>query len=90
MNITPKNILPVTKVKRDLMKLLRLLQADGEPVVITKDGKAAAVLVSSDEYESLLETRSILGNPSIMKSLRRSEASFQKGKSYSHKEVFDE
>lgn len=88
MNILSKNILPITQVKRDLMKLLRLLKTDGEPLVITKDGKATAVLISSDEYESLLETSEILASPKVMDSLRKSEKAFKKGKSHSHDEVF--
>lgn len=88
--ITTKNIIPVTTVKRDLMKVLKRLGEEGDPVVITKDGKAAAVLMSSEEYESLIETLEILSDKALLRSLRRAEEDFRKRRSYTHEQVFRE
>lgn len=88
--ISTKNILPVTMVKRDLMKLLKKIQTDQDPLVITKDGKAAGVLMSAEEYESLMETLEILSDKKLMQSLRRSEEDFRKGRTFTHEQVFKE
>ena len=88
--ITSKNILPVTTVKKNLLKLLRRVQEENEPLVITKDGKAAGVLLSPEEYEGLLETLEILGDKKLLKQLHQSEISFQEGQYFSHEQVFKE
>jgi antitoxin YefM len=86
--LTPKNILPVTTVKKDLMKLLNKMQADHETLVITKDGKAAGVLMSAEEYEGLLETIEILGDRKLLRSLARADEEFRKGRTLTHVQVF--
>ena len=88
--ISTKNILPVTMVKRNLMKLLKKVQEEGDPLVITKDGKTAGVLMSSDEYEGLMETLEILSDKQLLKQLKKADGDFQKGRSYSHEQVFKE
>ncbi len=88
--ISTKNILPVTTVKKNLLQLLRQLQEQNDPFIITKDGKAAGVLMSPEEYEGLLETLEILSDKKLLKLLRRAEVDFQKGRSYSHEQVFKE
>lgn len=86
--LSTKNILPVTTVKRNLMKILKKVQDDGDPIIITKDGKAAGILVSTEEYEGLLETTEILRDKKLMKSLKRSMEDFEKGKTFTHEQVF--
>ena len=88
--ITLKNIIPVTTVKRDLMKLLKKVQKGGDALVITRDGKAAGILMSSDEYESLIETLEILSDKGLMRSLKRASDDLLKGRVSSHAEVFKE
>lgn len=85
-----KNILPVTTVKRDLMKLLTKLQGAASHVIITKEGKAAGVLMSAEEYDGLIETLDILSNKELVGSLNKSRKDFTKGKTYTHEQVFKE
>ncbi len=84
-----KNILSVTTAKQNLMKLLKEVQEMGSTFVITKDGKAAGVLMSSEEYEGLMETIEILGDPKILKSLQKAKQEFEQGHFYTEEEVFD-
>ena len=86
--ISPKNILPVTNVKKNLMSLLKQVQSDSDPVIITKDGKAAGVLMSADDYESLVETLEILSDKSLMKSLKKGIRELDQGRVVSHAELF--
>lgn len=88
--ITPRNILPVTSVKRNLMKLLKKVEGGGDPLVITREGKAAGILMSAEDYEGLMETLDILQDKSLMKSLKRSRQDFAKKRVYSHEQVFKE
>lgn len=80
-------ILPVTQVKRELMRLLKELRGRGGILAITKDGRAAGILMSPEEYEGLLETLEILQDTSLIRSLNRALKQGPK-KRYSHREVF--
>ena len=88
--ISHKNILPVTTVKKDLLKLLKQVQEGGDHFVITRDGKAAGILMSSEEYEGLLETLEILSDKKLLRQLRKAEDDFRKGRTFTHEQVFDE
>lgn len=87
--ISAKNILPVTAVKRDLMKILKKVSKAGDLFVITKDGKAEGILMSTDEYEGLLETLEILSDKKLLRSLQRAEDDFRKNRIFTHHQVFD-
>ena len=45
------NIIPVTDLRQDAAAALKRLKSSKEPVVITQRGRAAAVLLSLEEYE---------------------------------------
>ena len=52
--------LSLSEAKMKLSALVEALQTHGEAVMITKNGKPAAVLVSPDEFESWRETQRVL------------------------------
>lgn len=81
-------ILPVTEVKRELMRLLKRMQARGGIVAITKDGRAAGILMSPEDYEGLLESLEILEDTSLIRSLNKALKQSQQGRKHSHKDVF--
>jgi antitoxin YefM len=55
---------------------------------ITRDGVPAAVLLSMDQFEGLMETLEILSDPKTMRSLRRSVRQAEAGKWLPHESVF--
>ena len=62
---------PLSEAKTHLARILADVQELGERVTITRSGRPAAVLLSVDEYEGLLETLDILADDKLMASLRR-------------------
>ncbi len=88
--ISTDKILPVTQVKRDLMKLLKSLQARGGIYTITRDGRAAGILMSPEAYDGLLETIEIIQDRTLLRSLRRAMKQLQAGKTYTEQEVFED
>jgi prevent-host-death family protein len=83
--------LPISEVKAHLPKLVRGVAESEEEVVVTRNGKPAAVLVSYDEYERLKETLDVLSDPDLMRQIRASQkfyASRKKGLSF--EDVFGE
>jgi antitoxin YefM len=84
------NTLSVSEAKMKLSALVdSVKETDGE-VIITKNGKPVAVLVSPDEFESWRETMAIRLNPNIMKEIKKGLAAFKKNKTslYTLEELF--
>jgi prevent-host-death family protein len=65
----PKTI-SVTQARNDLLKLIDQADQDFTNYRITKNGKDAAVLMSSDEHDSLLETIEVLSDTSILNDIK--------------------
>jgi prevent-host-death family protein len=53
-------IIPVTDLRQDAAAALKRLRASKQPLVITQRGRAAAVLMSMDEYEQNEHERQLL------------------------------
>lgn len=62
--------LPLSEAKSKLSGLIERVQSLDEEVVITRNGRPAAVLVSPEEFESWKETVSIRGDASLMREIR--------------------
>ena len=84
----PSSVLPASTVKRRFLELLKQLGGERSVVTITRNGVAAGVLMSVEEYESLLETVEILGDAETMRQLRRAGRSFGRGKTLRHDQVW--
>jgi prevent-host-death family protein len=81
--------LPISEVKTQLPKLVKGVQERDDEIVITRNGRPAAILLSMDHYEGLQETLDILSDPKAMAEIRKNMAYFrQGGKGYTLDEVF--
>ena len=72
-------MLPISEVKTRLLELVRGVFERADEIVITRNGRPAAILVSLEEYEGLRETLEILSDPEAMAQIRRGEAYFRRG-----------
>ena len=70
--------LSLSEAKMKLSALVEALQTDDEEVLITKNGKPAAVLVSPDEFESWRETQRVLFDPELMEEIKKGLAALRK------------
>jgi antitoxin YefM len=80
--------IPISKAKSDLLEIIRRLENVEDAVAVTKNGVPAAVILSMDKYQGLLETVDILSDDKAMKSLRTSLRQARKGKWVKYDEVF--
>lgn len=71
--------LPLSSVKARLSELVDRVEDQHDRVVVTRNGKPAAVLVSPEDLESLEETLAILSDPAAMEQIRESEKSLAVG-----------
>ncbi len=82
-------ILPISEVKAKLPELVNGVQEREEEIVVTRNGKPAAMLVSYADYERLKQTLDVLSDSELMRQIRRSQAFFASGrKGLSVQEVF--
>ena len=63
--------LSVSEAKMKLSGLIDTVNATDEEVMITTNGRPAAVLVSPQEYESLKETIAVRSDSSLMKEIKK-------------------
>lgn len=62
--------LPLAEVKNNLSRLVDRVETLQEEVTITKNGRPAAVIVSTEEYEGWKETFAIRSDAELMKEIR--------------------
>jgi antitoxin YefM len=63
--------LSLSEAKMKLSALLDSIGTTDEEVVITKNGRPAAVLVSPDEFESWRETQAVLSDNELMGEIKK-------------------
>ena len=74
--------LPLSEAKIKLSELVSGIVDRSDEIVITRNGKPAAVLVSVDEFESWRETCEIMSDKEFMKEIRQGIAASKKAKKY--------
>jgi prevent-host-death family protein len=82
--------LSLSEVKMKLSSLVDLVKSTDEEVVVTKNGRPAAVIISPDEFESWKETIAIRSDAELMSEIQKGLAAFKKKntKLYTLEELF--
>lgn len=83
-------IVALSEAKARLSEIMKEVVETRDMVTITKGGTAAGVLLSTEEYESLIETLEILSDPQLMTALKQAEREAGKGNLLSHEEIWSE
>lgn len=71
--------LPLATVKARLSALVDQVEDSQERIVITRNGRPAAVLISIDELEGLEETLEIMADPATTRRLRKAQSEIERG-----------
>ena len=77
-------IVPISDLREDAANILGRMKSSHEPIVITQRGRAAAVMVSIEEYERSTHEREIL------RLLAQGDREVAAGKGYELEDVFKE
>jgi len=72
--------LPLSEVKMKLSALVDSVCATEQEVVITKNGRPVAVLVSPDEFESWRETAAVKSDAELMTEINKGITALKKKK----------
>lgn len=73
------DVVTYTHARQTLAKLMDEVQANHAPVVISRQKKGAAVLMSLEDYNGLMETLHLLRSPRNAERLLRSIAQADRG-----------
>ncbi|WP_423920677.1 type II toxin-antitoxin system Phd/YefM family antitoxin [Frigoribacterium sp. 2-23] len=80
-------VISVADARASLSRHIDSAETTHERFEITRNGSRVAVLLSADDYDSLVETVDILGNPDEVAALRRALAELESGDTSTADEV---
>jgi PHD/YefM family antitoxin component YafN of YafNO toxin-antitoxin module len=80
-------VIPVSKVKKDLLAILKQMMEDGAVIGVTRNGEMVGVMMTPDRYESYLETIEVLSDGEILKRLESSRHDFTPGRTFRDDEI---
>ena len=81
------NTVSLKELRPELPQVIYRIDGRLDRYVITKRGKPVVVMMSVDDYESLMETLDILADPKAMAGLRRGEEDIRKGRTRPWKDI---
>ena len=79
--------LPLATVKARFSELVDRVVREQDRVVVTRNGRAVAVLISPDDLEGLEETLAIMSDPELMARIRQGNAEADRGETIPLSEV---
>ena len=84
--------IPLSEAKAKLSSLLDSVEGHDEEIVITRNGRAAAVLVSPGDFESWKETAAVRSDADLVAEIRRGRSALKRGKAklYTLEELFSD
>jgi antitoxin YefM len=71
--------LPLATVKARLSEIIDRISKQQDRVIVTRNGRPAAVLLSPDDLESLEETLTVLSDPQLLRHLRDGKRAASRG-----------
>lgn len=80
-------ILPLSTVKARLSELVDSAALTRNEVIITKNGRPAAVIIGTDEWESLQETLFWLSQSGIREDVAQAKTEIAAGEGFSEEEI---
>ena len=82
--------IPVSEARQNLPELVTRMRKVLDRVIITRNGKPEAVMMSIEEYESWVETLELMSHPETVRGVREGLADLKAGRTRSFEEVFGE
>ena len=70
---------PLRAVRDHLSELVDRVEREHERVVVTRNGRAAAVLISTEDLAEMEETLAVLGDSRALADVREADEAYQAG-----------
>ena len=81
------NTMSLKELRPGLPKVIARIDGKLDRYIVTKRGKPVIVMLSIEDYESLMETLDMLADPKAMADLRKGEDDIRKGRTHSWAEI---
>lgn len=76
-----KTTLSITDARKEIFKITKEVQKPGVVYTLTDNGRPKAIILSAEEYESLIETIEVLQIfPSLEQDIKQAEKNYEEGK----------
>ncbi len=82
--------LPLAEVRANLSKLVDEAVRTHQRIEVTRQGRRSVVILSADDYDSIMETLAILSDQNLMEEIREAEAEVDRGEVFTLDEVEEE
>ena len=74
-----KTTLPISEARKRIFEIAKEVQKLSNHYTLTENGRAKAVIMSADEFDSLMENLEILSDPQTMADIKKAEEEYKKG-----------
>lgn len=78
-NMNSKTIISISEARRRIFDIAEEVQKPSTYYTLTENGRAKAVLMSAEQFDSIMEDLEILSNPKIMADLKEAEEEIKRG-----------
>lgn len=83
-------VISITEARKEIFKITDEVQRPNTVYTLTVEGAPRAVLLSKEEYDSIMETMELLSEPDFLKDVRESQKAFKRGEYYTWEEIKQE
>lgn len=77
-------VIPISEARSKLPELLKKILHFSKRLIITRNGRAEAVMMSPEDFETL----EIKADQKLLRSILRAEEDIKQKRLYSHKDIF--
>lgn len=83
-------VIPLAEARAQLSRIIDDAVRTHQRVEVTRKGKRAAVILSADDFDSIIETLEILSDADVVRGLRQAEDQIERGEHYPLDQVREE
>ncbi len=80
-------IMSLSEARKRIFEIAGKVQEPEVYFTLTEKGQRKVIIMSADEFDSLMETMELLGDPELMKEIEEAEKEYKNGEIYSWDEV---
>ena len=80
-------VLPLSEVKARFSEIVESVSSTHERVTVTRNGRPAVVVVSTDDLEAIEDTLGILSDPAAVRAIEEGRAAVAAGDVYTREEL---
>lgn len=74
-----QNTLSITNARKNIFELAEKVQKPGIHYTLTENGCPKVVIMSAEEFDSIMETMEIMSDPKAMADIKKAEEEYKKG-----------